>query len=89
MRRLWEILSVLSFGVAVLLVMSQVLLWVTDILVYLNGDRPLLFVIAGTGGVTAFNIVLTLWLYCSFTAYAAFWFVAGMGLRQLSSHASE
>jgi len=68
-----------------LLLSGQFLLWAADVIIFLAGDRPFLFILAGKGAMTGFNVVLTLWLYFSFTAYAAFWFCAGMGLRALST----
>jgi hypothetical protein len=73
-----------SFVTSALLFVSQVMLWMADVAIFLLGNRPFLFILAGTGAMTAANVAMTLWLYCSFTAYAAFWFVTGMGLRMLS-----
>jgi len=75
--------------VAVLVFVAQVLLWMADVVIFLTGNQPFLFILAGTGPMTGFNVALTLWLYCSFTAYACFWFVAGMGLRVLADRSSK
>jgi len=84
-RRLVRFLSFISFSLSVLLCAVQGALVLADVVLFLLGKEPIFFIVAGVGAQGGFSVGLTLWLYFSFTAYSAFWFVAGMGLKTLAA----
>lgn len=72
-----------TFAISACLMVVQGLLIIADVVIFLTGNRMFLEILLGEDG-SSVGIALTLWVYFSFTAYAALWFVLGMGLLYAS-----